>query len=1344
MRRLLFVTTIFSVLFAQTYQSEIQPIWDNNCISSCHISSSLDGGLNLSSSTSYSELVNVTSQGYGAFQRVKPGDPMNSVLHQKIVGNSSFGDRMPKGGSPLAQADEEKIKKWIEEGALQSWSGGTSSSYSYDFGPGPSYIEIDSPMNNQANWSIESWVKFHQTPSAGSWHSLFLINDGTTNYFELSCDGNSTNFNVVINGSQTISNIPASGVFDNQFHHFFVEGDGSKVSFYIDGDKKGEVPYTANFPSASVKMVIGDHLDGAMDEIRIRNISGFDGVPTQKYVAQTGVELLYQFDDQNTTTITDNSGKGRNGNIVGQAAYEFDVYSGGGGGGETEGIEVSYKSSDTFGGKVRIGYVPQGNDPNYWTSVTHKWELADHSFPGDYTAKVWNSNINDGEANLIVFVDSNNDDQWDNATEYGAISWAFQVTNKQGNAGTLTLMKGGGGGGGGTPNTIKIVVKLNQNIGNGDVHVGVWYPGSTSAPDLVDNLDNQATPSPAQGWNFQLSGIGIVPSGGPYKVEAFFDQNNNDMPDGGEFLVNLDNIYTDNQGYAYTEIDLGGGGGGNQVQLQAQIKIQKDYAPGNLELWVMKEGDDIFDNSSLWGELVTGVDPPYDQLKTFTIEGLLVENHYYLVGFFDANNDQTLSTYDDPYGVSELFSIPPSGPVNLVINEKLYRDSVEVVIKSINPDIGGGDLWLALYKNEDINPIDALPAIPDNPIFSERILDFGQTPTINAIYAIKPENLDAEYDSAYAWIAYYYTHGAHDDGFDLNSDLYDWGYIHVNRQSIEQGNRLKLEMNLHIIEGPGISPPSGSSVQANYNEDLQLVFGTNVSSLTGSELDHAGITYWHGTGSGIDDRYADAVSTGDGTWTATIPGFNVTMGGLALEYQATDKIGKTSVTEIYDTQVSFGDLPDPSLFSSTNAETYQMVSVPAVLQNSSISGVIEDELGANDPKKWRIFRWSNGAYQENSGSFNPGSAFWLITKNEEQINTGPGKSTLMFNATTVSLSDGWNMVGNPYYYPVNLADHVVLSENVEPNLYQWNGSSYNNTTSMVPRGGNWVFSNGSGTIDFYPMWKPFIQSEAMPEGTVNDEEDFSWKAKLITKAGNHYDKTATFGVHESASDTWDQFDYHEPPVIGNYISMAFDNDSWAKNGGRYSQDIRSKSRTQTWNLAARSNIKGIVSLSLEDIHAIPSHQDIRLVDPVLGIVYNLRSEKAITFTSQGNENPYHFKLIVGEADDIQSQLDDMEMVPNDFELFQNTPNPFNPVTNIRVSLLEDARITLKVYNLLGKEVNTLAFNQSLSKGNHRFIWAGKDDNGYQLPSGVYLYRIEINSHVGRQLYQSTKKMVLMK
>jgi len=102
MRSLLFITTIISGLFAQTYDSEIQPIWDANC-TSCHGNS---GNLDLSQGVSYSQLVNLASQGWPAFMRVKPGDAMNSVLHQKIVGNSSFGDRMPKGGI-LSQADEQ-------------------------------------------------------------------------------------------------------------------------------------------------------------------------------------------------------------------------------------------------------------------------------------------------------------------------------------------------------------------------------------------------------------------------------------------------------------------------------------------------------------------------------------------------------------------------------------------------------------------------------------------------------------------------------------------------------------------------------------------------------------------------------------------------------------------------------------------------------------------------------------------------------------------------------------------------------------------------------------------------------------------------------------------------------------------------------------------------------------------------------------------------------------------------------------------------------------------------------------------------------------------------------------
>ena len=107
-------------------------------------------------------------------------------------------------------------------------------------------------------------------------------------------------------------------------------------------------------------------------------------------------------------------------------------------------------------------------------------------------------------------------------------------------------------------------------------------------------------------------------------------------------------------------------------------------------------------------------------------------------------------------------------------------------------------------------------------------------------------------------------------------------------------------------------------------------------------------------------------------------------------------------------------------------------------------------------------------------------------------------------------------------------------------------------------------------------------------------------------------------------------------------------------------------------------------------------------------------------------------------------VNELRITPNSFELAQNYPNPFNAVTSIQISLVKDSKITIRVYDFLGKEVNSLIINQYLPQGIHTFIWKGQDDNGYQLPSGVYLYRLEVNSTNGIRLHQNTKKMILMK
>ncbi|MDC0235013.1 hypothetical protein OAK09_01580 [Candidatus Marinimicrobia bacterium] len=1313
MRRLLFITIIFSGLFAQTYDSEIQPIWDANC-TSCHGNS---GNIDLSQGVSYSQLVNVASKGWPAFMRVKPGDSMNSVLHQKIVGNSSFGDRMPKGGT-LSQADEQKIKTWIDNGAPQDWSGGASSSYSFDFGPG-GWIDVQSPIKNESKWSIEFWMKFHQKPTSGENEIFRQADNNGGPLFTFYYNSGTEEFELDFTGSSGKTGIKSTAnVFDQAFHHFYFEGDGSLLRLYIDGTEKASTAYTDNFPNSDNTLSIGTKLDGNLDEIRIRNISGFDGVPTQRYVAQTGVELLYQFDDQNTTTITDNSGKNNNGNIVGNANYEGDVYTGGGGGGMTEGIDVSYKSSDTFGGKVRIGYVPQGNDYNYWSNVTEKWEMGDQSFPGDYKAKVWNTNINDGEAHLIVFVDSDNNDQWDDATEYGAISQVFQVNNKKGNAGTLSLMKGGGGG---TPNTIEIVVRLNQNnpvVGTdfGDIHVGVWYPGSNGGPDLVDNLDNQATPSPAQGWNFQLNGTGIIPSNGPYRVEAFFDQNNNDKHDMGEFIVNRNDIYTNSQGYAYTDIDLGGGGGaGSNLSVSLTVDGVADGINAQAIIDLRRSTDETLIQGFQFGETT----PIIDMHKEFNVQGVSDGETVYLYGMFiDINNNSELLAE----GQSNSFNWPPSGDINLILDKGTYTGTMKATI-TVNGTNESGSLSFRIFPEGTV----ITDEMPDlfGAIYGYDDSEVYSSPPTNQEIEINDLLNDVEY-GIYPIVVWYDV--GLNTGWDPGEDPFSPGQL-----TLSSGQNAQVSIGpLNILPGPKIQP--GNLTGLTPNEDEDLTISVNVTSHSGplaGEVEFVDLIYY--IGSAIFTEFG-CNSSIPGTYDCTVPGYDITNAGLAVEIVAVDEYGAVSSIGPYDVAVQFASIN----ITSIPAERYIMISVPANLSNASINGVVEDELGEADPKVWRSFKWINGAYQENVGNLALGSAVWLISKEGVSINADNGYSTALLGGKTINLSNGWNQVGNPYNFQIE-GKNLLVSSGVEEKLYQYSGGdNYTETTTMQPGSGYWIYSSGSGeTIQINPMPDGFNFSSKQ----LASKATMGWKAIIEVAVGLQRDKVTAFGLHPEASNGYDQRDFHEPPVIGEYVTAYFEHPE----AGSLNEDIRLEGEDlYTWPLSIQTNQRGIAEISIPDIYEIPSYLEVKLYDPVSRIVYNMRDEASIRITSQGSENPYYLELLVGSSRQIEDQLDAMGVVPSMFELAQNTPNPFNPVTNIRVSLIEDANITLKVYNLLGEEMNAMAINRAMSKGNHRFVWAGKDDHGNQLPSGVYLYRLEVISQNGAPLYQDTRKMVLMK
>jgi hypothetical protein len=105
------------------------------------------------------------------------------------------------------------------------------------------------------------------------------------------------------------------------------------------------------------------------------------------------------------------------------------------------------------------------------------------------------------------------------------------------------------------------------------------------------------------------------------------------------------------------------------------------------------------------------------------------------------------------------------------------------------------------------------------------------------------------------------------------------------------------------------------------------------------------------------------------------------------------------------------------------------------------------------------------------------------------------------------------------------------------------------------------------------------------------------------------------------------------------------------------------------------------------------------------------------------------RLINSGATDVKTT----KLNPTVYSLLQNYPNPFNPQTTIKYSLPLAGLVTLKIYDLLGREVTTLIQGKKETAGNHSINF-----NANNLPSGIYFYRLQADK------FSETKKMILIK
>ena len=101
-----------------------------------------------------------------------------------------------------------------------------------------------------------------------------------------------------------------------------------------------------------------------------------------------------------------------------------------------------------------------------------------------------------------------------------------------------------------------------------------------------------------------------------------------------------------------------------------------------------------------------------------------------------------------------------------------------------------------------------------------------------------------------------------------------------------------------------------------------------------------------------------------------------------------------------------------------------------------------------------------------------------------------------------------------------------------------------------------------------------------------------------------------------------------------------------------------------------------------------------------------------------------------------------ERLPTQTQLLANYPNPFNPETWIPFQLAQDSIVTVKIYDVTGKQIRMIQLGHvpagNYVESNRAIYWDGRSENGEQVSSGSYFYQLQVDE------YTETKKMVILK
>ena len=381
---------------------------------------------------------------------------------------------------------------------------------------------------------------------------------------------------------------------------------------------------------------------------------------------------------------------------------------------------------------------------------------------------------------------------------------------------------------------------------------------------------------------------------------------------------------------------------------------------------------------------------------------------------------------------------------------------------------------------------------------------------------------------------------------------------------------------------------------------------------------------------------------------------------------------------------------------------------------------------------------------ENNNSINFIEA---LSQEDGEVNFIIGNSIGMF-----SVEDGWsgnlNTIQHDMGYWINFVtdDLQIVNREIEylnlnqncfvyeyisgNNLFSFKWGDYNAINTLDALGGieyaidhfNFIIGEGVGLFNLGEYWSGnLIYLENNSGYWINikddiDEFDFKWGMENCENPSNILEKI------DPHQEIHDEFKINQSTSQAFYLINEFELEQYQQNTGdiilAYNGDVLIGSALCSIPMTTLTVMGKDLSDNTTGYIEEGQIPQLKLYSSSLDMIIDL------PFNLQEFSN-----LLVSEVDIVPVKKG---IIPTDFGLSDAYPNPFNPVTGMKLSLIDDGHTSVKVFNLMGQEIETI-HDGFMNAGYHQINW-----NAVNVPSGIYLVKVVQGKNIASQ------KVMLMK